>query len=329
MERRLLQLFKSTVPKLTSAAHKGQCGRICVVGGSLEFTGAPYFAAISALKVGADLSFVLSSPEAAPIIKTYSPELMVHPYLGTPDGGKIFVETVLPKLHSLVIGPGLGRKPELASDLKLIVEKARERNLPIVLDADALHFLCEDLNFIHGYSKAILTPNAMEFRRLYSVLSESHQIKGNMPCLDESSEKSLESVTLEMARLLEGPTILRKGSIDVASDGKSVVTLRDEKGSPRRCGGQGDVLSGSLGTFAFWSSSRPEKTSEYSWQLVACKGASAFTRRCSQLAYQENGLSTTTSDLICNAGDAFSQMLFSCNKQDSVMFLSSDSPNLS
>lgn len=329
VESRLLQLFKSAVPKLTNTAHKGQCGRICVVGGSLEFTGAPYFAAISSLKVGADLSYVLSPPEAAPIIKTFSPELMVFPYLGTLDGAKYFVETVLPKLHSIVIGPGLGRKPELIPHLKLIVEKAKEKDLPIVFDADGLHFVFEDLKLVKGYSKAILTPNAMEFRGLYAALFEQHRWKGEMQGLDETSQQLLEAATLEVARLLKGPTILLKGTFDIASDGRNVVSFEDEVGSPRRCGGQGDVLSGSLGTFAYWCCSRTQDKPEYSWPLVACKGASAFTRLCSRLAYQENGLSTTTSDLISKAGDAFSQVLFSCNKSASITFLSNDSTNTS
>lgn len=46
------QMVKSVIPSLSDPnRHKGQSGRIGVVGGSLEYTGAPYFAAISALKV--------------------------------------------------------------------------------------------------------------------------------------------------------------------------------------------------------------------------------------------------------------------------------------
>nr|KAF6374703.1 NAD(P)HX dehydratase [Pipistrellus kuhlii] len=75
------QLVKNIIPPLTSKKHKGQAGRIGIVGGCQEYTGAPYFAAISALKVGADLSHVFCTREAAPVIKSYSPELIVHPVL--------------------------------------------------------------------------------------------------------------------------------------------------------------------------------------------------------------------------------------------------------
>lgn len=47
----LMHLVKSSVPALTADKHKGQAGRIGIVGGSLEYTGAPYFSGISALKV--------------------------------------------------------------------------------------------------------------------------------------------------------------------------------------------------------------------------------------------------------------------------------------
>lgn len=56
-------------------------GRVGVLGGALDYTGAPFFAAISALRVGVDLSHVICSPNAAGAIKGYSPDLIVHPIL--------------------------------------------------------------------------------------------------------------------------------------------------------------------------------------------------------------------------------------------------------
>lgn len=73
----LQQIVCSIIPPLSSDLHKGQAGRIAVIGGSRDFTGAPYFAGISSLKVGADLSYVICTQDAAPAIKCYSPELMV------------------------------------------------------------------------------------------------------------------------------------------------------------------------------------------------------------------------------------------------------------
>ena len=72
---------------------KGECGRIAVFGGCVLYTGAPYFAAISALKCGADLVHVFCEKAAGSVIKGYSPELIVHPILGkflTFSSSKIF-----------------------------------------------------------------------------------------------------------------------------------------------------------------------------------------------------------------------------------------------
>lgn len=55
-----------------------QLGRVGVFGGSKDYTGAPFFASISALRVGADLVYVFTAEEAAPALKAYSPELMVR-----------------------------------------------------------------------------------------------------------------------------------------------------------------------------------------------------------------------------------------------------------
>lgn len=120
-----LKNIKKFIPKLTPELHKGQCGRIGVIGGSTEYTGAPYFASIAALKLGADLVYVFCSKEAAPVIKSYSPELIVLPVLNDSDVVSK-VEPWLPRLNSLIIGPGLGRNPGnfIRSKLKFVLSFA-------------------------------------------------------------------------------------------------------------------------------------------------------------------------------------------------------------
>ncbi len=68
------------IPPLSYALNKGAQGRVAVIGGSPDYTGAPYYAAMAALKVGADLATVYCAEEAAVPIKCYSPELMVCIY---------------------------------------------------------------------------------------------------------------------------------------------------------------------------------------------------------------------------------------------------------
>ncbi len=95
----------SLAPSLDTLLHKGLCGRIGIVGGSSEYTGAPFFSAMSALLTGADLSHVFSTKDAAQIIKSYSPELIVHPCLlqeGSDDDIEGVIKSMQPMLDKVI-----------------------------------------------------------------------------------------------------------------------------------------------------------------------------------------------------------------------------------
>ncbi|XP_055965664.1 ATP-dependent (S)-NAD(P)H-hydrate dehydratase isoform X1 [Sorex fumeus] len=288
------RLVRGLVPALTHDKHKGMDGRIGVVGGCQEYTGAPYFAAISALKVGADLSHVFCARDAAPVIKSYSPELIVHPVLDSPQAvGE--VDKWLSRLHVLVVGPGLGRDDALLASVKGILEASRDRDLPVVIDADGLWLVAQQPGLIHGRRNALLTPNHVEFGRLWeAVLGEPMDSGGDGRAAVQRLSQALGNVT-----------VVRKGEQDVISDGQQVLVCSRE-GSARRCGGQGDLLSGSLGVLVHWALlAGPEKTHSSSPLLLAALGACALTRQCSRQAFQKYGRATTASDMVAEIGAAF------------------------
>ncbi|KAH9106740.1 hypothetical protein LEN26_014487 [Aphanomyces euteiches] len=231
---------KAVIPPLSFEMHKGQYGKVGIVGGCVEYTGAPYYAGISALKTGVDLCHIFCAPEAATPIKCYSPELIVHPFLSLSTVEKI--TPVLGRLDALVVGPGLGRDPDILDAAKAIVSAAKAMQLPVVLDGDALFLLSNDISLIHGYPHAILTPNIMEYGRLCVSL-------GLMDKLDLTLAAAISPDLL--ATKLGHVTVLQKGRVDKISDGHAVVEQASQ-GSPRRCGGQGDVLAGSVGAFLAW-----------------------------------------------------------------------------
>uniref|UniRef100_A0A8C4MU03 ATP-dependent (S)-NAD(P)H-hydrate dehydratase n=1 Tax=Equus asinus asinus TaxID=83772 RepID=A0A8C4MU03_EQUAS len=261
-----------------------------------RYTGAPYFAAISALKVGADLSHVFCTQEAAPVIKSYSPELIVHPVLDSPDAVQD-VEKWLPRLHALVVGPGLGRDDGLLRNVKGILEASKARDVPVVIDADGLWLIAEQPALIQGYQKAVLTPNHAEFRRLSEAVLR-----------DPMDSSDPHGAVLRLSQALGNVTVVRKGERDVISDGRQVLECSQE-GSSRRCGGQGDLLSGSLGVLVHWALlAGPEKTDGFSPLLVAAFGACSLTRQCSHQAFQKHGRSTTTTDMVAEVGPAFARL---------------------
>lgn len=70
--------MKSIIPQLSHSLHKGQAGRVGVVGGSRDYTGAPYYSSMASMRLGADMSHTICEPSAGDVIKTYSPDLIVH-----------------------------------------------------------------------------------------------------------------------------------------------------------------------------------------------------------------------------------------------------------
>ncbi|XP_056610469.1 ATP-dependent (S)-NAD(P)H-hydrate dehydratase isoform X3 [Triplophysa dalaica] len=292
----VLPLVKNTIPQLTSKKHKGQDGRIGIIGGCQEYTGAPYFAAISALKAGADLSHVFCTKEAAPVIKSYSPELIVHPVLDSPNAVEE-IEKWLPRLHSLVVGPGLGREDMLLKNAKEIIERSKLRSIPIIIDADGLWLVAKEPSVIQGYQKGILTPNVMEFSRLYEAMHHE-------PLDSNDHKRSAQQLSIAMGNL----TLVLKGEEDIITDGKNMLKCSQE-GSGRRCGGQGDLLSGSLGVFAHWAfSSSTDATKGMNPSLVAAFGATSLTRQCNRQAFHKHGRSTTTSDMIQEISSSFKKL---------------------
>lgn len=166
--------------------------------------------------------------------------------------------------------------------------------LPLVFDADALFYLNEHQE-IAFYNKAILTPNKVEFSRLYKSVTGT-EIDGH------ASQDNVK----ELAKNLGNVTIIAKGREDIISDG-STVAVCDIPGSPRRCGGQGDVLSGTLGVFNYWAHKAVQNISCQP-TILAAMAACMLTRRCSYLAFQKCKRSTLTTDMIGEINEAFSSL---------------------
>jgi ATP-dependent NAD(P)H-hydrate dehydratase len=81
-EEDLIFQTKSLLESLLSPdKRKGDNGRFAVIGGSFEYTGAPYYAGTSILAGGGDLCHVFCTRDAAIPIKSYGPDLMVHPLI--------------------------------------------------------------------------------------------------------------------------------------------------------------------------------------------------------------------------------------------------------
>ncbi|PXF43500.1 ATP-dependent (S)-NAD(P)H-hydrate dehydratase [Gracilariopsis chorda] len=226
--------FRSQVPSLDGTHYKGQAGRIAVIGGSEEYTGAPFFSAMSAMRGGADLSFVFCPRNAAQIIKSYSPDLIVYPGFDA-LGNEC---TALARMHAIVVGPGLGRTDHAAEVFEKVLSYAIRSGTVLVIDADALWFLSQSPNLFAEIANSAegfhvyLTPNKVELDRLLIAAAVDS--------------------TVQLVKLLKGKAvIIAKGNKDVIVS-LNVQAEISTKASQKRVGGQGDILSGLLALYAFW-----------------------------------------------------------------------------
>lgn len=274
---------------------------------------------------------------------------MVHPILPSSDtvkdpksidapalAGPII--SMLSRLHALVIGPGLGRDGVTLQVVAEVIKEARSRSIPFVLDADGLLVVTEDPNIIKGYKDCILTPNVVEFGRLAKALGIKVASQADIS-KNENSDKSNQQTDAceELSRALGGVTILQKGPHDVISNGVTSL-ISNIEGGLKRSGGQGDTLTGSLGTMLAWRAayhnklwdsgerdnekeaqskedvqaeleSENKRMSPATTLLLAAWAGSSITRECSRKAFELRGRSMQASDLTDEVHGSFLRLI--------------------
>lgn len=224
---------------------------------------------------------IFCESSAAIPIKCYSPELIVHPVLDS-SGGLAMIKPWLDRLHTVVIGPGLGRKEDTLKVVSEVIGMLKQRKIPLVIDADGLFLITENLKLLEGVeSPVVLTPNAIEYQRLSSKIGS--------PQIRDYLGKYI--------------SILRKGEVDELLSSHEVQWKRNAGGSTRRCGGQGDLLSGSIATFLYWTLANKENLDTNTDKSamaasVACFTACNVVRTCNEKAYKEMGMGALASDMI-------------------------------
>lgn len=292
--RTALTAVRDSLPAQDGSSHKGQAGRICIVGGSADFTGSPYFAAMTTMRAGADLAFVVTEASAATALKASCPDLIVYPSFDP-----LFSDPspVLSRAHALVVGPGIGRESEAAKAVHAALLHSDAADIPVVVDADALFFLAKDADLrkevaaMKRKAPLVLTPNAPELKRLCDAV-------------DASDTRDLINVF--------GPTtvILAKGAADDVVT-QAARTSVDVSGALKRVGGQGDILTGLLAVCLNWHCEKFDKhvnsdkdsNDEHALQaLQAVAAGAALTREASRRAFVEYKRSLLASDILSYIG---------------------------
>lgn len=214
--------------------HKGTRGRVLVVGGAPGLTGAVCLAAMAALRSGAGYVTVAVPAPSMAIVETKL-TAPVKMRLSSDESGSLRQDAVDEVLHAathadaVVLGPGIGRSD---ATVRVVRELIALIGLPLLIDADALYALGDDLELVRERTAAtVVTPHSGEAARLLGV-----------------SREDIESDREGAVRLLAAgsATALLKGhGTLIRSGGRTVLNPR---GGPELATlGTGDVLAGIVG----------------------------------------------------------------------------------
>jgi NAD(P)H-hydrate epimerase len=255
------------LPRLVPQMHKGDRGRVCVVGGANGMSGAAIHAARAALAAGAGLVKLVAARETVAAAQASLPDLLtVESALG---------ETLEPQVaeaaewaDALVLGPGLGRETAREG---FVAELLGRRAVPTVIDADALHY------FKGGASRPVVcTPHVGEFRAL------AGDTLADEAANDRWSAAARAAAKLKCTVLLKGvPTVIAdlRGPEQVVASGNPGLAT----------GGSGDLLAGFIGAFLARGTAPAE---------AAALGAHALGRAAEQGARQWTARSLRPADVL-------------------------------
>lgn len=247
--------------------HKGKAGRVGILAGSPEFTGAALISTLGALAAGGGLVTLYSPSSASDAIRSRLPlEAM---FKSCDDPTALLSE----RLDALVVGPGLGEMP--GNFEAGVIELISSTRVPMVIDADGLNLISK--RQIKTDERHILTPHPGEFERLAGKMEE------------QSREEAAETFSSG-----SGSVLLLKGARTIVA--KSDQSLRiNSTGNPGMAnGGQGDLLSGVIGALLAQGMEAFDAASLGAW----------LCGRAAEISVEENGSPSRATDVARKLGIA-------------------------
>lgn len=223
----------SMIPERRRYSNKGSYGRVLVIAGSENMSGAALLAAGAAYKSGCGLVEVFTDSKIADTVRRALPEAIVTVYESgaAPDYDKL--AAAINSASAVVIGPGLSKSQTAKALLTYTLEAS---NIPTVVDADALNIIAETPELIPYLKSRIVTPHLGEMARLTgkSIAELSGSVIG-------SAE--------EYARATGAICVLKDARTAVAAVGEATF-LNTAGNSGMAKGGSGDTLAGIIASLA-------------------------------------------------------------------------------
>ena len=155
------------LPKRPADSHKGTFGRVLVIAGSVNMTGAAYLCALAAYRSGAGLVMIYTPQENRVILQELLPEAILTTYPSGKGSGKNLSEAIS-WATQIAIGPGLGMSKDSE---KMICQTLREAKVPLILDADGINQVALHPELLSSYDGVhlIMTPHLKEMERLSAL----------------------------------------------------------------------------------------------------------------------------------------------------------------
>jgi NAD(P)H-hydrate epimerase len=215
-------------------AHKGHFGHCLIIAGSIGKTGAAALSANSAVRAGSGLVTLAVAESLHQILEIKTTEVMT---VALPDSNSGYltsnafqtIEKQLVGKDAVALGPGLDRRPGTTSLVQNIVESV---SLPLVIDADGLNALAEDITVLRRKKSdtVVLTPHPGEMARLLGT---------SIPDV----EAIRISVAQEFARSF-GIYLVLKGARTIIASPAGTAAINGSGNPGMATGGMGDVLTG-------------------------------------------------------------------------------------
>ncbi|NOY29309.1 MAG: NAD(P)H-hydrate dehydratase, partial [Planctomycetes bacterium] len=218
-----------------ATSHKGDYGRVLIIGGSRRMVGAPALAGMAALRSGAGLVTLAVPRSIQSTVASYEPSYMTLGLGEEADDelqtkGSAGIYAAAEKITAIALGPGLGIAPATSSLVHSLYTTIEQ---PMIVDADAINALAQQPALLGSPAgPRILTPHAGEFQRLSGEVCE------------KETSKRAEQAAVVCRRDPSGRTIVvLKGHQTIVSDGKQYAV--NQTGNPGMAtGGTGDCLTG-------------------------------------------------------------------------------------
>ncbi|VJZ32526.1 carbohydrate kinase [Streptococcus pneumoniae] len=253
-------LLEKVIIERSRSSHKGDYGRLLLLGGTYPYGGAIIMAALAAVKSGAGLVTVGTDRENIPALHSHLPEPMAFSLQD-----QQLLKEQLEKAEVILLGPGLGDNA-FGEDLVKQVFAGLKQNQILIVDGGALTILARtSLSF--PSSQLILTPHQKEWEKLSGIT------------IEKQKEDATASV---LTSFPQGTILVEKGpATRIWEVGQSDYYQLQVGGPYQATGGMGDTLAGMIAGFV----GQFRQASLYERVAVATHLHSAIAQELSQENY--------------------------------------------